>query len=188
MLEGIHQAGLPDARLADDEDHLPPSVEGLYQTSIQVGEWCAAPDEVLRGKRSVLLRWQRAVLGDRGDELIAALGKGPDELRRFGAIAERTPDLQDVPAEDFRLHVRIRPDRAEQLIVSDEAPRVLDEILQHGERLGHQGDAGVSTPQALVRHVEAERIEHLATHLTTSPRRHEDVPECEQLERSADCC
>ena len=45
MLEGIHQAGLPDARLADDEDHLPPSLEGLYQTSIEVGEWCAASDE-----------------------------------------------------------------------------------------------------------------------------------------------
>ena len=87
-------------------------------------------------------------------------------MRRFGAIAERTPDLQNVAAEDFRLHVGIRPDRAEQLIVGDETPRVLDEILQHAERLGPQRDAGVPAPQALVRRVEAEGME---PHMGTSP-------------------
>ena len=78
--------------------------------------------------------------------------------------------------------------------MSDEAPRVLDEILQHGERLGHQGDAGVSTPQALVRDVEAERIEHSwridsrISHLTTSLDVTRTSLNDEQLERSADCC
>jgi hypothetical protein len=81
------------------------------------------------------------------------------ELRRLGAVAERPPDFQNVSAEYLRLNVGIRPDAFEQLVVRDQPPGVLDEVLQHSERLRHERDARVATPQTLIFHVQPKWLE-----------------------------
>jgi hypothetical protein len=43
--------------------------------------------------------------------------------------------------------------------VRDQSPRVIDQIPQDSERLGHERDSGVPSPQALVHLIEAKRRE-----------------------------
>ena len=54
----------------------------------------------------------------------------------------------------------------EQLLLGDELTAVLDQVLQHRERLGPQGDGLLAPPQTLVRRIEPKAAErHLITRL-----------------------
>jgi hypothetical protein len=96
-----------------------------------------------------------------GNELIAALRECLHETRRSGLIVEGAPHFENVAPQYFRLHERIGPDCRKQLILRDQSSRAVDQVLQDGERLGHQRHAGVASPQALIRRIQTEWSERL---------------------------
>lgn len=54
------------------------------------------------------------------------------------------------------------PDRGKQLILGDHARRVGDQVLQHREALGAQGDLGAGAMKARARNIDGEFTESVA--------------------------
>ena len=88
-------------------------------------------------------------------------GKGSDEGRRVGPIAERLADLEDVLLHHLGGDVGPRPEGLEDLLLGDEPIGVLDEVAEEAKRLGRHRDALAVAPEALVDGIETERVELL---------------------------
>src|SRR5258705_5728987 len=62
--------------------------------------------------------------------------------------------------QHLRLNICLRPQRLEELVLGHQSPGMLDEIPQHGKRLGCEKKAllsqAITTPEALVDGVEPE--------------------------------
>jgi hypothetical protein len=72
------------------------------------------------------------------DEPVSPARLGLDKVRTPRTVSERVPDPQDLILQDLGLDVGIGPQRVEQLILGDEAARVVHQILQNAERLGFE--------------------------------------------------
>src|SRR5262249_2246971 len=96
------------------------------------------------------------------DEPVAAARHRLDEARRRGVVPERSADLVDADLEHGLGHVRVAPSGAEQLLLPDELPAVLEEASQDGERLRRERDDLVAEEELLVDDVEHEALERQA--------------------------
>jgi hypothetical protein len=65
--------------------------------------------------------------------------------------------LRDELLDLALLHVSAGPDGREERLLRHELAAALDEVAQHAEGLGGQGDLLVAPPEALVPQIEAER-------------------------------
>ena len=74
---------------------------------------------------------------------------------RLGLIAEYAPDLEDVSAQNFRLDMRVRPDRSQNLVLRDQSPCPSYHVMEHGKGIGHQGYERVPAPEALIHDIQA---------------------------------
>ena len=90
-------------------------------------------------------------------------------------IAERFPEREDVMREVGLLDEGPGPHPLHQLVLVDDAPRVLDEHEQHVEILGPERDELTMPQQDTLAAVEAERTE--AVYLAAGVR-HTDGPIC----------
>jgi hypothetical protein len=91
---------------------------------------------------------------------------GFDEARLPRVVVKHSTQVKDLALDGLRLDRGLRPHRVEELTVSDELARVLDEMIEDAVFGGRQEDALILTrsapsPQALVYRVEAERWELL---------------------------
>ena len=106
--------------------------------------------------------WQRSRGGaERSYKSVAAALHGFYIDWGFRVVLERLPNLQNVMLEHLWLDVRAGPQRVEKFLVRHEPTRVLQEVLEQGERLGRQQDTVIlgripATPQALIFRVEPE--------------------------------
>ena len=102
---------------------------------MELGERAITSDQGLRGtqRRSAS---RRRVLRDGGDEPVPSPGQRLDEHGLPGVVPEHRSNGRDVALQDLRLHVSLRPQRFEELIVGHQSSGVLDEIPQHIKSLG----------------------------------------------------
>ncbi len=91
-LKGLDERRLPYAGLARDEDDLSVTSPRLLETGLEQGPWSIAAHHG-RGPRGQAGGRVAACLEHGRDELIAALGKGLDERRPVGSVAQGLPDF-----------------------------------------------------------------------------------------------
>jgi hypothetical protein len=71
-------------------------------------------------------------------------------------IAQGRPNLPDTHAQHDVGDVRPGPQLLPQLSLRHQTGGMLDQILQHCQRAGTQGNGMLPSPQAAVRHIETE--------------------------------
>src|SRR2546425_4261121 len=136
-LKGLDERRLPYAGLARDEDDLSVTSPRLLETGLEQGPWSIAAHHG-RGPRGQAGGRVAACLEHGRDELIAALGKGLDERRPVGSVAQGLPDFQDVFLDDLRIDVSLRPDGLQDLFLCHQPIGMLDQEAEHVERLRRQ--------------------------------------------------
>ena len=85
------------------------------------------------------LRTQDSLLRtDSSDEAKPAVVNGLDEAWRIGVILQCQAQFADRLGERVLGNGRVGPDGVEQLALGHQRPRTLDQVAEHGERLGSQ--------------------------------------------------
>src|SRR5262245_224499 len=104
------------------------------------------------------------------DKTISPPVRGLDELRRVHGITEHFPQLAYAGLEDRIPHHRVWPDRGQQLLFTDQAARMLHQVVQHGKRLGCEGQDVRPPPHTGVDGVEVKRTKiHRVVHCHCLP-------------------
>ena len=113
----------------------------------------APPASETRGRRRTKPRRRL----DRADEPESSPVHRLDVPRRFGRIPERLAQIANAAREGGVAHDRVAPDGGEQLVLGDQAARVLDQVAQDRERPRRQREPPRSAPRPLVRRLDANR-------------------------------
>jgi hypothetical protein len=92
-----------------------------------------------------------------GDEAVAAFGKGLNVAWVTGVVAEELAKLKHVGAQNLWLDIGFRPEFIQELVVSDQASGVLDQVTQNRERLGRKSHRDAVVDQTFVPCIEPER-------------------------------
>ena len=132
---GVHERGLPDARLTGDEHDLPFAAEGSIEPDSHLRELCLAAETPLLDvgiDRSSLTRDGRRTAGSstrlRGrafarrcgnlrDEAVAATMRRLDVTRCRGIVAQGLAELSDAVFQNGVAHERRGPHGFEQLLL-----------------------------------------------------------------------
>ena len=107
-------------------------------------------------RRNSLGRTWNGVCRHRRNKTVATLGKRLNKSRFLDAVAENFAQLKHVSPQNLRLHIRLRPQRIEQLVVLNEATRIINQVAQNRVGLGLQSDLLTVPPQAFIGRVERE--------------------------------
>ncbi len=79
-------------------------------------------------------------------------------------IAQQLANLENVGADNLRLDVGFRPEGLEQLVVSNQALRILDQVTKNGEGTRSERKLLFAAPYTFVAEVEpiGSELSHLA--------------------------
>jgi hypothetical protein len=94
-----------------------------------------------------------------GDERVAPPVRGPDEPRRVGRIAQRTPDLGDDDRQAGVRDMGIGPDACRDRLLVDHVRPMLEQELQHLEGLGGKRNLAAVGQELLAAAVDSKRRE-----------------------------
>src|SRR5262245_1880750 len=99
---------------------------------------------------------------DRRDEAIAASRQGLHETRVVSAVAERRPDFREaVRQPSIHVDVRLSPDRAPELLFTDDLARTREQLPEDSGRLRLERDLTSVLAQQIRGRVEYERAESI---------------------------
>ena len=127
LLKCIDESGLSGACLTRDEEDLPDSLQRPLQTVVEFRARRLPTHNPCRAAVSRFRCSRHAFIVHRRHEFVAALVHGLDEHRIVAAITEDLADSDDVLLDEFRVHVRLRPQRLEDLVLGDDSIRVIDQ-------------------------------------------------------------
>jgi hypothetical protein len=85
------------------------------------------------------------VVRHRRYEAITALPHRLDESGLFRIVAERRPDGENVTFQNLGLHMEVRPEALQEIVMAHQLSRSAYQEAQNVERLGRQFDAFVCT-------------------------------------------
>src|SRR6266436_9707844 len=154
LLKCIDECSLSGACLTREEEDLPNPLQRPLQTVVELRACRLATHNPCRAAVSRFRSNWHAFIVHRRYEFVAALVHGLDEHRVVAAITEDLADSEDVLLDEFRVHVRLRPQRLEDLVLGNDSIRVIDQIAKQIERLWPKRYALLPTPQAVVDGVE----------------------------------
>jgi hypothetical protein len=133
-LEFVNQRCLAYAGFSCYENNLPLPPNSSPNMLPQVTEGTTSPHYYALS----LSRWLGGfgnVVPDRSDKLIPAPRQSLNKNRIFGAIAEYSPNVEDVPLENVRLNMSFGPNAVKKFVLRNQASRMVHEISQNGVRL-----------------------------------------------------
>ena len=162
MEEGIENRGLADAGLAGDQRYLSLSRPCTLGQRVQPIELGLAPR---RGPWLVRAAMDGGPIGggesggDRGDEPVAQAVRGLDESRGLRAVSQGAPHTADADLQHRLVHTGVRPHRPQHRRLGHQLAGMLDQLVEHREVLGREGQALRPSPERGIRRVEAKRAE-----------------------------
>jgi hypothetical protein len=148
--EGVKQRGFANAGLAGDENGGALGLADALQVLAERIELGFAADQ--RGVARVAAVYH---FRDSVEKAVAAFGDSLDVLRAGGVVAEQLAQFEDVGAQHLGLHVGVRPEGFEQLVVRDEPLRIFDKIAQHRKWTRGEGEHFLALPQAFILRIDA---------------------------------
>jgi hypothetical protein len=171
----IQQGSFANTGFPGDKDHLPCSALSLAPPRVQLRQLRVPPyQQRQRAPRHPLqsLRLVPSVAsGHRREKAIPTPVHGLDELRRPGRLTKRPAQFPDTHGHHRLTHGHVRPDAIEQRALGHDLPRLFDQHLQHGARLGRKPQGVRVTPDNSLGDIEPKRAkgEHAHLLLGTAP-------------------
>jgi len=102
-----------------------------------------------------------ALVLNRGNELVAPSGKRCHEYGFVRLVPQNLADSEDVLLYDFGIDVRIRPQRFENFVLSDQPIGMLNQVTEYIEGFWRQRNTLSPAPQTVVDSVKPKCVESL---------------------------